>query len=86
MLPNHSQMYQGARREKTEFTSNKSQQTKDSISRPCHVRKIRPEFLLLAANCTHDQFIAGLRFLMLLHFQEIIGKGHASNLKPGKHL
>ena len=44
----------------------------------------QPKFSLRAT--THDQFIAGLRFLMLLHFQEIIGKGHALNLKPCKRL
>ena len=45
---------------------------KDGISPPHHVCTNRPEFT------PSNQFIAGLRYLMLLHFQEITGKGHAS--------
>ena len=36
--------------------------------------------IFISQRRTHDpgQFVAGSRFLMLLHFQRVIGKGHAS--------
>ena len=67
---------------KTEFQVNQSQQPTDKLSYRVHVTYAEIDLNFhYSQRRTHDQFVAGLRFLMLFIFQGIIGKGHASKPK-----